>query len=245
MTIPVISKVVRGDISWARVSKRLEMLIMMFVQPRRSFTLGGEKYSYCAGGYNSAWHNERTVEIAIALHHLRRHRDSRVLEIGNVLSYYTTVRHDVVDKYEVAPGVVNADVMDYDATEPYDLIVSVSTLEHVGWDEDIDDWTKPVRAVTHLVGLLGPDGTLVVTLPVGYNPHVDKALRDGLFDFDQVRYLKRVSRDNRWQEADKADVGVVRYGRPFPAANVVAVGLRRASARPDGGSGGRRTSPFT
>jgi hypothetical protein len=38
----------------------------------------------------------------------------------------------VLDKYEQAPGVINEDVVSFSPPQKYDLIVSVSTLEHVG-----------------------------------------------------------------------------------------------------------------
>jgi hypothetical protein len=81
-----------------------------------------------------------------------------------------------------------------------------------------------MRAVAHLVDLLAPGGTLLVTFPLGYNPHVDTALRNDAFRLDQVSYLKRISRANRWCEVDRAEVGDGHYGRPFPAANVVVIG---------------------
>lgn len=224
-----VSRYARAGASWAKGFKRLEMLIITRANRRRGFTLRGKTYSYCLARYNSTWHNERTVEVPIALDYLRHHAAAKVLEIGNVLSHYRTVHHDIVDKYEQAPGVLNVDVMDYQGADPYDLIVSVSTLEHVGWDEDVQDWTKPVRAVDHLRSLLSPEGTLLVTLPVGWNPHVDRALRDNAFNLDEVAYLKRISRRNQWREVAPADIGAVRYGRPFPAANLVAVGLANGS----------------
>jgi hypothetical protein len=36
-----------------------------------------------------------------------------ILEIGNVTSHSYPVTHDVLDKYEIADGVVNEDVTDY------------------------------------------------------------------------------------------------------------------------------------
>jgi hypothetical protein len=36
-----------------------------------------------------------------------------VLEVGNVLSHYFPVHHDVLDKYEKAKGVINEDVVEF------------------------------------------------------------------------------------------------------------------------------------
>jgi hypothetical protein len=68
---------------------------------------------------------------------VKRYKERNILEIGNVLSHYFPVNHDIVDKYEKADGVINQDVVHFYSPKKYDLIVSVSTLEHVGWDEDL------------------------------------------------------------------------------------------------------------
>lgn len=209
-----------------KVPSRLERLLLTRIQPLRSFALRGERYRYFAGDYNSAWHNERTVEIPVAVRYLQRYSDRRVLEVGNVLAHYVPVRHDVVDKYERASGVLNVDVVDYRPDRLYDLILSVSTLEHVGWDEKVIEADKPVQAVEHLASLLAPGGELVITLPFGWNPHVDAAIRTNGFEFDDIVYLRRVSRDNRWREVDASDLVSARYGSPFPATNALAIGLR-------------------
>ena len=89
--------------------------------------------------YNYTWLNERAVETALAFEVLRDHAGQDVLEIGNVMSQYVSVDHLVVDKYEHAPGVVNADVVDLHLDAKFDLILAVSTLEHVGLDEETLD----------------------------------------------------------------------------------------------------------
>jgi SAM-dependent methyltransferase len=209
-----------------RVGNRLQQEAMLRLQPLRRFTVGGQRYRYFAGRYNSAWHNERTVEVAIALNQINRQAGRRVLEVGNVLSHYVPCDHEVVDKYERGVRVRNVDVLEFRPDGRYDLIISVSTLEHVGWDEDLKEWDKPMRAVSHLVSLLSPGGTLLITLPLGYNPRVDAALQGDAFDLDHLTFLKRISRDNRWQEVTKDKILGTEYGRPFPAANVVAIGRR-------------------
>jgi SAM-dependent methyltransferase len=157
-----------------------------------------------------------------------------VLEIGNVLSHYVPVSHDVVDKYEQGPGVLNTDVLEFDPGKLYDLIISISTLEHVGWDEEAREADKPIRAIDHLATLLTPGGTLMITLPLGYNSHVDEALQTDRHHLDEVIFLKRISRDNRWLEVTAPEVAGARYGAPFPSANAVAFGFR---ASPEGSDG--------
>jgi SAM-dependent methyltransferase len=141
---------------------------------------------------------ERAVEVPVAQRLVERHRGERILEVGNVLSHYGPVGHEVVDKYERAPEVRNADVLDLPAAPAYDLIVSVSTLEHVGRDEEPHEPERAVRAFEHLRGLLRPGGTLFATVPVGYNAALDRALAGGGHG---VRALRR----GPWREVDPAE----------------------------------------
>ena len=139
----------------------------------RTFRFRGRTYSCFFHSYNSTWSNERAVEVPIARALLEEHRGKRVLEVGNVLSHYLPVEHEILDKFEEGPAIRNEDVVAFRSPLPYDLIVSISTLEHVGWDEEPKDPGKILRAVSNLAGQLAPGGRMVVTLPLGYNPDMD------------------------------------------------------------------------
>lgn len=128
--------------------------------------------------YNTTIRNERAVEIAVAITWLAERR-GRGLEVGNVLSHYLTAAHEIVDLHERAPGVRNIDVFDVDGT--YDWVVSVSTMEHVHWDDERDP-DAAAAAVGHLRGLLAPGGRMLVTVPLGWHPHLDQAIRTGALD---------------------------------------------------------------
>lgn len=156
---------------------------------------------------------------------VQRSRGRRVLEVGNVLAHYFPVAHDRVDKYERAPGVINEDVVDYRPGKAYDLIVSISTLEHVGWDETPRDPDKILRALDNLARLAAPGGRIVVTLPLAYNPNVDAYLKDGRIAFAERLCLKRVSRDNRWEQVEWPEVQDARYDTPFRRINALVVGI--------------------
>lgn len=119
--------------------------------------------------YNSTASNERAIELPIAFDFIAGH--TNVLEVGNVLGHYQDRTWACVDKYEQAPGVTNLDVLDISGT--YDRIVSVSTIEHVGWDEPTRDPAKAIRAITHLRSLLAPGGALLITIPTGWNSFLD------------------------------------------------------------------------
>ena len=95
---------------------------------RGSFMFQGEKLNYFYYPYNATWRNERIIEIPIIWKSARNFK-GKILEVGNVLSYYFPVNHDILDKYEKAKGVINKDILDLDEDNKYDLIVSISTLE--------------------------------------------------------------------------------------------------------------------
>ena len=197
------------------------------VKGRRTFELGGQRYQYFCHRYNLTWRNERIVEIPVVWQHVQRFAGKRTLEVGNVLSHYFPVTHDVLDKYERAPGVLNEDIVDFRPAAPYDLIVSISTLEHVGWDESPRDPGKVLRALENLRACLAPGGTLLVTIPLGYNQDLDEHLREGRISFPTQWYLKRVSADSQWVEVPWEGVAGARYGHPYWSANALLFGLYR------------------
>ncbi|TAK16890.1 MAG: hypothetical protein EPO37_07710, partial [Nitrosarchaeum sp.] len=77
--------------------------------------------------------NERSVEIPLAIDMLKKNNGKNILEIGNVTSNYCNIPHIVVDKYEKETNIINQDVIDFNSKAKFDLIISISTLEHVGW----------------------------------------------------------------------------------------------------------------
>jgi len=66
---------------------------------------------FCAR-YNTTWRNERAIEIPV-VYDIVAQETGDILEVGNVLSHYFHINHDVVDKYEKAEGVTNEDIVDY------------------------------------------------------------------------------------------------------------------------------------
>ena len=191
----------------------------------RNFTFQGETYSYFYHMYNRTWENERTVEVPIIWATVKKYHGKKILEVGNVLSHYFSVSHDILDKYEKADGVINQDVVDFQPSKKYDLIVSISTLEHIGWDEKPQDPMKILLAIQNLKDLIASGGKIIVTLPLGYNTKMDNLLKDGKIKFTEQYYLKRISRDNRWIEVDWNDIREANYGNPFPAANGLVVNI--------------------
>ncbi len=203
----------------------------------RTFTAGGRTLAYTVHPHNETWRNERAVELPIAFDWLDRRPCGPVLEVGHVLGHYRRgLQHTVVDLYEPAEGVLNVDALDYAPALRFRSIVAVSTLEHVGFDEDDQDPDKTRRLVEHLAGLLTDDGELLVTVPLGYNKHLDDHLVAGALGFDEVSVLRRVTTLGEWVEGGLGDVRRARYGFPFHHGNAIAVCRRAArppAAQPD------------
>lgn len=188
-----------------------------------SFRWDGRPLPYFSHHYHYTWLNERAVEVALALDLLERHPGAEVLEVGNVLGHYADVSHQVVDKYEQSPGVLNVDAADLDLDRTYDLVVAISTLEHVGLDEDVVDDAKPARAIERLRAHARPGGMVWITHPVGYNPVLDAQLRSGEIATSRVRALLRDPRRNVWREVSPDLVWDTPYDRLLYTAHAVLV----------------------
>jgi hypothetical protein len=189
-----------------------------------TFVLQDREYRYFVHPHNETWNNERAVEVPIVRRAIKDAANARVLEVGNVLGHYARHDHDVVDKYEPGSNVVNVDILAFQADQPYDLIVSISTLEHVGWDDDELDPEKILQVVSHLRSMLSPGGRAIATVPLGYNPYLDELLRGRGVGFDQELCLLRVGR-TAWREAQRETLGEPAYGKPFPGANGLVIGV--------------------
>lgn len=127
--------------------------------------------------YNATWIAERKVEIPIFKEFIAEYRPSDILEVGNVLSHYFPISHTVVDKYEKAQGVINEDVVTFSPPRKYKCIISISTLEHVGIDEEEKDPEKVLKAIANLLSLLEEGGTLFFSCPQGHNSSLDNFIR--------------------------------------------------------------------
>ena len=217
-----------GESAARRYFRSVKMALTRCVRTK-TFQFDSRTYEYLYHPYNRTWKNERGIEIPIFRELLLQHQGKRVLEVGNVLSHYFPIQHDVVDKYEVSPGVINKDIVEFTPQQKYDLIVSISTLEHVGWDEQPQVPGKMLQAIEHLQSTcLAPGGCLVASLPVGYNRYFDGLLDSGHSPFTAQHFLKRISKQNYWVESDWEQVRGVPYGRFV--AHAICIGIVHSSS---------------
>jgi hypothetical protein len=199
----------------------------------RRFELDGASYFYFTHHYNATWRNERAVEIALALPFLLENQGRKILELGNVLSYYWPHEcdRDVVDKYEVAENVINSDILDYRSTSVYEAFLSISTFEHIGWDELPRKPEKIEAAFASICELVSDSAKCLSTVPLGYNSHLDGMISAEMLPFARNCYLHRVSEDNEWRQCEKEEALKHKYASRFPGANAILVGRGFRSQR--------------
>lgn len=189
---------------------------------RGSFRLDGEEYPYLFHRHKATWLTERAVEVPVVQRIVDRTR-GRVLEVGNVLTHYRAQRHLVVDKYERAPGILNRDALDLGDLGEFELVVAVSTLEHVGWDEEPRRPEAALDAVTALRERVAPGGRLVLTHPVGYNPHLDDALRSEAVTLERTSALRRAGGRTRWEQVPPEEAWRAPYDFLLYSARAVVI----------------------
>ena len=192
---------------------------------RRTFVFDNEQYTYFYHPYNNTCETERSIEIPIALAFLGCRPPGPILEVGNVLNHYVPFPHTIVDKYEVGADVANLDIADIDFPQGFASIVSISTMEHVGWDEDPFEPGKAVRAITRLRSFLLPGGQMLISFPIGHNAGLDHALEEGSLGCKQVRGMKRRNLMNDWMEVSVSELMSRRFAESYRRG---AVPYRRA-----------------
>ena len=191
---------------------------------RRTFHAAGVEHSYFYHRYNATWANERCVEVPLARAFLAQAPGAAALEIGHVLGHYAPVTHTVLDKYERATGVVNADILEYQPGRTFDRIASISTFEHIGFDDETagDSGEKILAAIAATRALLAPGGVFWLSAPLGYNPELDALIGRDALGARRMSFMQRTQR-RLWEEAPWSAVCGARYMHPYPFANALLI----------------------
>jgi len=192
-----------------------------------TFIFRGKEYKYFYHHYNFTHQNERCVEMAIASEYIKNNKNKRILELGHVISHYIKFSGDILDKYEKSKNIINQDAIDFRSQIKYDLIISISTLEHIGRDDGTNNPDKVVEVINNLVNCLSDDGEMIFTVPIGYNKNLDQYIKEGKIKTKSIYYLKRISKNNEWVETSAEEAHQCRYNSPYKAGNAIAVGYIR------------------
>lgn len=192
---------------------------------RGSFQFQGCSHRYYVHNYTTTWRNERAVEIPLALAFLAEHGGRGLLEVGNVTRHFDkSTGHTVVDRYDVRRGVISEDIEIFRPAEPFDGLLSISTLEHVGWDDKPRDEGKIERVLGRLHELVRDPDAVLVTMPTGYNEALDEMVCEGRMPFAVEGFLARAA-DGTWREVGRDEALRHRYDEPFRGANAIYIGM--------------------
>lgn len=143
---------------------------------QQGFFYKGKYYPFFFNMYNATWRFDRKYEIPIFIKLLEDYGKEDILEVGNTLKHYADVQHDILDKYEVEDGVINEDICSFNPKKKYGLIISISTIEHIGlYQYGIGDSEEIDKAIKNIVSLLKPKGKFIFSFTGGgYNPDLDR-----------------------------------------------------------------------
>ncbi|HWN19659.1 MAG TPA: DUF268 domain-containing protein [Gemmatimonadales bacterium] len=196
---------------------------------------------------NAGWQavvSEQIVENALILRHLKP-SDIRVLDFGGYESLLpltlSALGHEVtvLDQRPYpfkGPRLksVTADIFQELPLSPesFDLVISVSTIEHLGLggyeDARIPDGDR--LGVARLWQLVRPGGRLIATLPAGqptiqrgYRTYDEARLRGAFPPLDTVLWFKKDGRGGSWGAVDAAAVATLKYSDPFAEMPAEAV----------------------
>ena len=65
---------------------------------------------------------------------------------------------------------------------------------------------------------------MIITFPLGYNQNLDAMIERKASELDSICFLKRINKQNQWNEVSWNEAKGAKYNFPFPFANVVAIG---------------------
>jgi len=169
-----------------------------YIAPKKFFWFERKKYKTFCHWYNPTWRGEREIEIPLALELLKKFKGKNIFEVGNVLNYYTKINHDVLDKYEIYKNVINEDIINFKSNKKYDLIISISTIEHIGFDEHSKNLKNVLYAIKNIKNLLSKGGTFFFTIPWGHNYYLEDLIKKKKIKLSDKYLLVKIN--NFWKQ---------------------------------------------
>jgi len=168
---------------------------------RETFSFERRRYEYLNHDYNHASENMRSVEVPIGLHFMSEYDPEKALEVGNVTAHYGPVGWRSLDMRE---GDIQTDLMTYQPKRKLSAILSISTLEHVGYGRYAGTGNAdPQAVVRHLRSWLARGGAMLATIPIGYNRAWDDAIMRDVMGATQF-FMLRLNDENEWKQVSKA-----------------------------------------
>lgn len=147
---------------------------------QKGFFFKGKYYPFYFNMYNATWRFDRKYEIPIFIKAIEDYGKDDILEVGNTLSHYVDVKYDIVDKYEEDSNIIPEDICTYKPDKKYGLIISISTLEHIGLYQYGEGDKETIElAMKNIKSLLKPKGKFIFSYTGnGYNPELEEWLEN-------------------------------------------------------------------
>jgi hypothetical protein len=222
---------------------QLRKLMLVKLGREPSFEFEGRTLEYFFHSYNNWRVTERAIEIPIVRSFVSSGAYRNVLEVGNVSKhYYDQFRSilpllTVVDRFEVGYDVINKNIGDYEVDEPFDLVFSISTFEHMDGDRGRNPTYVPGQSrlvsaaadnIHHVVDrLLAPGGKFILTAPLGYTPEWDATFWSTDLQSMPVRQIRRYlmvkQSEITWKQADPEAGRSAKHGEPHPGVNYLSI----------------------
>ena len=225
----VILRLSRGGGIFRPLIDLLGFLYFKLFRGHKKFTFNKKEYKYFYHLYNRTVAGERVVEIPLALDILDKYKDKDILEVGNVMSHYIRTNYPILDLHEKGRTVVNKDVISFNLKKKFDLILSVSTMEHVGFSKRYWEPKKPKKFSKGIVNLkkhLKKNGELFVTFPLFYNDYISDLILKKKDPFTKRYFFKRTSHLNEWKQISFSEaIKGNSYEGYFANANILFIGV--------------------
>lgn len=118
---------------------------------------------------------------------------------------------------------------------PYDLVISISTIEHLGLGSygDVTMEDADVKGAATLWSLVARGGRMIATVPAGravlhrgFRVYDEDRLRRVFRNATGVHYFRKAGRDAVWQRSDAAGIRDLEYdapGEPLPVDAIAVV----------------------
>jgi len=149
--------------------------------------------------------SERAIEIPLAIDFLSNYaQQDPITELGCVLPYYILKRgsHNVYDLTDKHPQCTRCDLRTLNDNDLKGVVVSISTLEHLGLAEYGIEKGSTDEGVALLKRILADARKYFITVPIGYNKTLDDFIL-GSCDLGECYVARTRNNPEEWEVVAK------------------------------------------
>lgn len=148
------------------------------VENEPTYKIGQVDLLYNREDVNSAWLNERSVELALGRYFAEKHNNN-IIELGAVCNQYSFFKQwPIVDPYDKYEQCIRNDILDFDYTDKN--VLSISTIEHCGVDGGYDRDKDINKSIQGLEKIIKEAKNYLITWPINAHNELDNFLAKSL-----------------------------------------------------------------